>query len=248
MIQPFRPATYPGPRPRGPVLVHRGRAHAVQLPPPVPDDGTLVGAPVDAPVGADVLEPGAVRWVVAYGSNASPGRLLDKGLDDRGAVLLPARLSGWVAAFEGRRTGYGSVPLTLVPQPEARSETWVLGLHVDDVEALDRSEGRLPSDTAEATWGDDLRHAPPGAYRLGHVGEVTVADRWRLPDALAYLPGPRTRVQVGPDGGWRTWPRSEQAAAAAHVDARGPSREPPPVARPVTGPWPHTTMLTHAAA
>lgn len=236
MIAPFAPQTYPGPRPDGPTLVHRGRLH----------DVTVVGHPPRpvARVDADVCEPGAVRWVVAYGSNASPGRLLDKGLDDRGAVLLPATLDGWVAAFEDRHTGYGSVPLTLVPQAGARIETWVLGVHVDDVPVLDRSEGRMVSDAVAATWEDDLRHAPPGAYRLGHVGEVTVAGRWRLPDALAYLPGPHTRVQVLPDGGWRTWPRSDQAAAAAHADAGGPSRQPPSVDRPVTGPWPDTPLVT----
>lgn len=236
MIAPFSPQTYPGPRPDGPVLVHGGRLHDVTVAAGDPSPVTPVAAPV--------CEPGAARWVVAYGSNASPGRLLDKGLDDRGALLLPATLHGWVAAFEDRRTRYGSVPLTLVPRTGARIETWVLGVHVDDVPVLDRSEGRMVSDAVAATWGDDLRHAPPGAYRLGHVGEVTVAGRWRLPDALAYLPGPRTRVQIAEDGGWRTWPRWDQAAAAVHVEADGPSRRPPSVDRPVTGPWPDTPLLT----
>src|SRR5690606_38322861 len=138
-------------------------------------------------------------WVVAYGSNASPGRLVDKRLDRRGAWLLPAEVRGWVAAFEHRHTGYGSVPLTLVPEAGARLDTWVLGVHVDDLPTLDRSEGRLAGDASGAAGGparDDARQAPPGAYRLGSVGEVVVAGRWRLPDGLAYLPGPRTRVQV----------------------------------------------------
>lgn len=238
MIAPFEPASYPGPRPAGPTLVHRGRAHPLDL----ASDGGGVPRP-DAAVDADVLDPDAVRWVVAYGSNASPGRLLDKRLDERGALLLPAELHGWVAAYEARRTGYGSVPLTLVPQAGARLSTWLLGVHEDDVPALDRSEGRLTSDAVDASWGDDLRQAPPGAYRLGHVGEVVVEDGWRLPDALAYLPGPRTRVQVAPDGGWRTWPRWDQADAATHVASGGPSRLPPPVERPVTGPWPETDLL-----
>jgi hypothetical protein len=239
VIAPFEPATYPGPRAPGPTVVHQGRAHRVEL-----DAGDEhPDVPVAPPVEAEVFAPGALRWVVAYGSNASPGRLLDKGLDERGAVLLPAVLAGWVPAFEDRATGYGSIPLTLVPDAGARIDTWVLGLHADDVPALDRSEGRLTSDAVGATWADDLRHAPSGAYRLGHVGEVTVADRWRLPDALAYLPGPRTRVQITPDGGWRTWPASDQATAATHVASGGPSRPPPPVPRPITGGWPRTPLL-----
>lgn len=240
MIAPFDASRYPGPRPDGPTLVHRRRAHPVRL-----ATGPAAGAQPqpEAPVDAEVLDPDAVRWVVAYGSNASPGRLVDKGLDRRGALLLPARLDGWVPAFEARRTGYGSVPLTLVPQPGAQLATWVLGVHADDVATLDRSEGRVLSDAVAVTWGDDLRSAPAGSYRLAHVGEVEVADGWRLPDALAYLPGPRTRVQVAPDGGWRTWPRWDQATAATHVASDGPSRTPPPVERPVTGPWPDTELL-----
>lgn len=241
MIAPFDPHGYPGPRPDGPTLVHRRDTHAVRL----AAEGDGRPRP-DAPVDAEVLDPDALRWVVAYGSNASPGRLVDKGLDERGAVLLPAELEGWVPAFEARRTGYGSVPLTLVPQADARLRTWVLGVHVDDVPALDRSEGRVLSDAVGVTWGDDLRSAPAGSYRLGHVGEVRVAGGWRLADGLAYLPGPRTRVQVDRDGAWRTWPRWRQADAASHVAAGGPSREPPPVERPVTGPWPETLLLEAA--
>jgi hypothetical protein len=232
-VPPFDPATYPGPRPDGPCVVHDGRVHPAALP---DDPADLPRADVDA----EVAELAAVRWVVAYGSNASPGRLVDKGLDGRGAWLLPAVLDGWLTAFEDRATRYGSIPLTLVPHTGARIDTWVLGVHVDDLPALDRTEGRYPADVVAV---DDGTSAPPGAYRLGHVGEVVVADRWRLPDALAYLPGPRTRVQVTGEGAWRTWPRSDQATAAAHAASGGPAADPPPVPAPVTGPWPETPLL-----
>lgn len=230
---PFDPASYPGSRPDGPCVVHDGRVHAAVL----PDDPS---AGPRTHVHAPVADLDAVRWVLAYGSNASPGRLVDKGLDRRGAWLLPAVLDGWLTAFEDRATRYGSIPLTLVPHAGARLETWVLGVHVDDLPRLDRTEGRYPADVVAV---DDGRSAPPGAYRLGHVGEVVVADRWRLPDALAYLPGPRTRVQVTAAGSWRTWPRSDQEAAAVHVASGGPAVEPPPVPAPVTGPWPETPLL-----
>lgn len=186
-----------------------------------------------------------VRWVVAYGSNASPGRLVDKRVDRRGALLLPAVLDGYVTAFEGRVTGYGSVPVTLVPSTGVRTPTWVLGVHVDDTPTLDRSEGRLLDDTLDVSGPSvrgDLRRAPPGAYRLGHVGEVVVARALVLDDALAYLPGVRTAVQADERGAWRTWPDVDQVAAAAHVEAGGPLAAAPAPHHPVRGPWPTTPL------
>jgi hypothetical protein len=234
----FDPAGYPGPRPDAPVLVHDGHVHDVEV---VGDAVASLRSSVDAPV----LAPEATRWVVAYGSNASPARLVSKRLDRRGAVLLPARLRGWVTAFEHRRTRYGAVPLTLVPRRGAETETWVLGVHVDDVNALDASEGRLAPDVAGAAGddGDRWRRAAPDAYRLGHVGEVDVATEWRLLDALAYLPGARTRVQLAADGSWRTWPRWDQASADAHIVAGAPAVIPPPVRR-VGSSWPPTSVLS----
>jgi hypothetical protein len=249
----FDPAAYPGPRPEGPVLVHDGRSHDVEVVPREAADGTPLVRPrsrVDAPV----LDPDAVRWIVAYGSNASPPRLVSKGLDRRGAVLLPARLGGWVPAFEHRRTGYGAVPLTLVPDAGATTATWLLGIHVSDTGVLDRSEGRSPRDVAAAAplrvpartvdpEPDDLHVAPADAYRVGRVGTVHVAGRWRIEDALAYLPGPRAEVQVDAVGRWRTWPAVDQSAAAAHLDADGASRPAPTVGAPVLGVWPRTTLV-----
>lgn len=232
----FDPARYPGWRPDGPVLVHGGTTHTVAVAAAGP---AAVHADVDAPV----LAPGAVRWVVAYGSNACPDRLVDKGLDRCGAVLLPARLRGWVAAFEARPTAYGAVPLTLVPAPEAEMVTWVLGVHVGDTAAVDASEGRVAEGVAEDGGGPaDARHAPAGAYRLAHVGPVVVADRLQLADAVAFVPGPHTQVQVDDTGRWRRWPHVDQAAAVAHLEAGGPSRDAPLVGEVVAGPWPASAL------
>jgi hypothetical protein len=234
----FDPAGYPGPRPDAPVLVHDGHVHDVEV---VGDAVASLRSSVDAPV----LAPEATRWVVAYGSNASPARLVSKRLDRRGAVLLPARLRGWVTAFEHRRTRYGAVPLTLVPRRGAETETWVLGVHVDDVDALDVSEGRLVADARARTTttelpavDDGLRRAVVGAYRLGRIGEVEVHGRWRLADAVAYLPGVRTRVQVAPSGRWRTWPEHDHRAAVAHLADAGEAAAAPVARRVVRGPWP----------
>jgi hypothetical protein len=242
----FDPASYPGPRPGAPVVVHEGHLHDVEV---VGGTAAELRSRVDAPV----LEPEALRWVVAYGSNASPPRLVSKGLDRRGAVLLPAHLDGWVPAFEHRRTGYGAVPLTLVPAAGTTTATWLLGVHVDDTDVLDRSEGRPPHEVATSARAeprrvgaepDDLHLAPTGAYRLGRVGTVHVAGRWQLEDAVAYLPGPDTEVQVDEGGRWRTWPTVDQAAAAEHLATGGPSRPAPTVAATVVGRWPRTVLAT----
>jgi hypothetical protein len=236
----FDPSQYPGSRPDGPVLVVDDEVLPLRL------DG-----PSDAPLqlgaagtrSVPVLEPGAARFGVAYGSNASPARLMDKQLTSRGAILLPAVVRGWVAAFEARRTGYGAVPLTFVPSPGAVTDTWVLGLVPEDLPRLDRTEGRVASGTPDEVdrAQDDGRFAPPGTYQLGRVGDVRVAGRFLVRGALAYLPGPATRVQRLADD-WRTYPASDQSAAAAHVDSGGPAAPAPPPTDVVLGDWPGTPL------
>ncbi len=247
----FDPATYPGPRPGGPVLVHRGAVHALAL----RHDATCPDrlAPPDGFPPALSGPASAWRWSVAYGANASPSRLIAKGLDVDGAVLLPAEVTGWVPAFEQRLTAYGSVPLTLVPVEGARIETYVLGLPSGSTGVLDRSEGRVDGGGPAVRPGTgphpgssrpaDGHVAPPGTYVLGAIGEVVVAGRWVLPDALAYLPGGATRIQIDADGAPRTWPDDDQAAARAHVTAGGPSRPVAPPGIPIAGPWPTTPLV-----
>ncbi len=210
-----------------------------------PADAPLRPAGAAGDVGRwPVLAPGAARFSLAYGSNADPDRLRDKALTGAGAVLLPARVRGWVPAFEARRTGYGSVPLTLVPEPGAVTDTWVLGVPERVLPQLDRSEGRdpdgAPASPSQERW--DHRQAPPGTYQLGRIGDVEVAGRLHLPAALAYLPGPHTDVQVDADGHWRIWPDVDQADAGRHVDRAGPSVPAPRPRDVVLGPWPTTPL------
>lgn len=217
----FDPRSYPGRRPDGPTLVYQGREWPVRV------DGPT-DAPVTAPdaaQGADVLGVGQVRWSVAYGSNASPDRLMDKLLDLRGALLLPARLHGWQLAWEARRTtSTGAVPLTLVAAPRATLDLWVLGVHHDELESLDRSEGRDRN------------------YALGRVGHAAVAGRFLLPEALAYGPTDLTRVLVDEHGGEWTWPPRVQADALAQFDAGGVTRPAPPLVGAVRAAWPPTPL------
>lgn len=144
--------------------------------------------------------------MLAYGANACPDRLVDKGLDAWGAALLPAVGFGWATAWEARRSRTGAVPLTLVRAPGERLESWVLGLPVAALARLDASEGR----------GE--------RYVLGCIGDVAVAARWRLPRALAYGPAGATRVLVGAGGRPLRHPTHDQRAAAAALEAGG--REP----------------------
>ncbi len=228
----FDPASYPGPRPAGPVLVRHGEVHALEL-----------GGPSTWPYTgrAATAVPSPLFHSVAYGSNACPERLVDKTLDDPGAVLLPARMRGWVPAFQARSTHYGSVPLTLVPDEGERiRDTWVLGVHGTCLEILDRTEGRLrrpdPADPQRT-----VATAVSGGYVLGRIGPVAVAERYLLPDALAYLPAPGNRL-LGSDAGPLTWPEHDQASASAALDAGAPTLPTPRAERVEPGDWPPTRL------
>lgn len=224
----FDPVSYPGPRPAGPVLVRAGRARPLQL-------GGPSTRPYTGPVAGQVPEP--LHYSVAYGSNACVERLVDKGLDEPGAVLLPARMRGWATAFVARRTDYGSVPLTLVPGgADAVTDTWVLGLPGQALATLDRTEHRQ---AAAAT--------PPAApstgegYVLGRIGPVAVADRYLLRDALAYRPAPGTRLLCDASG-WLTWPEHDQGHARSAREHGAPTVEAPGVERVEAGRWPSTPL------
>lgn len=188
--------------------------------------GTSVDAAVTAPAaaaGAPVLE-GPRRWSLAYGSNASPDRLVDKGLDLEGAILLPASVMGYVRAWEARRTSStGAVPLTIVAVPGHRLDVHVLGVTVADAAVLDTSEGRGPN------------------YALGHVGPVALAHRFLLEDALAYGPTATTRV-LAVNGAFATYPEFDQAAACRLLDTAEPSTLPAAPLRAGGPSWPDTTL------
>ena len=227
----FDPASYPGSRPAGPVLVRRGEARDLGI------DGPSTW-PYTGRAAADVPRP--LFHSVAYGSNACPQRLVDKTLDDPGAVLLPARMRGWVPAFQARATHYGSVPLTLIPDDDRVRDTWVLGVGEPSLETLDRTEGRLrrpdPLDPQRT-----VATAVAGGYVLGRIGPVAVAERYLLPDALAYLPAPGNRLLCG-EAGPLTWPEHDQASARRALDAGGETLPAPRPERVEDGAWPPTGL------
>lgn len=183
------------------------------------------GATPHAPVAAEVLHDPDRRWVIAYGSNANPARLVEKSLDHRGCLLLPASVWGWVTAWEARRsTHHAAVPLTIVRRPGARLDTWVLGVHHDDLTSLDAGEFRGRN------------------YRLGAVGDVAVASRWHLRRALAYGPAERTEVLLEEGGGPLTHLRAAQDRAAAALDGGSPRGRAEPLPGHVEGAWPATPL------
>jgi gamma-glutamylcyclotransferase (GGCT)/AIG2-like uncharacterized protein YtfP len=210
----FDPATYPGRCADGPVLVWKGAERSLDVRGAEP---RLPGC--EAPV----LHAPDRRWVLAYGANACPARLIDKGLDRRGALLLPAAASGWVTAWEARRSATGAVPLTLVRAPGRRLQTWVLGLHPDDLDRLDSSEGR------------------GSRYVLGEVGDIAVAARWHLRRALAYGPARETLVLADGDA-ILTHPEHAQAEAAATLESGGETATAQGLPASVEVGWPPTRL------
>lgn len=205
----FDPDRYPGWRPDGPVVVR--------------DD-----EPVPLSLDDAMLHDPAWRWSVGFGSNACPDRLVDKGLAERGALLLPATVKGWRAAWEARRSPMtGSVPVTLVPSPGFTLHAWALGMHVDDTDAMDFSEGR----------GE--------RYHLTRLGPVVVADRWMLNPGLAYCAAETTVLLSSPeDDTAPLWlDCADHAGAVARLESGAPT-----VAAPRTddvvplGQWPVTPL------
>jgi gamma-glutamylcyclotransferase (GGCT)/AIG2-like uncharacterized protein YtfP len=210
----FDPDAYPGTPPERPVVVWDGRARDLE-----PETLALRTAPADA---APVLRTADRRHVLAYGSNACVDRLVDKGLDRRGVVVLPAAAWGWASAWEARRsTSTGAVPLTLVPSTGRRLDAHVLGVHPADLDRLDASEFRGRN------------------YALAEVGDIAIAARWHLRGALAYRPTRRTMVLTDGEGRPLTHPEHDQEAA---VESLGGEAAPVGAARePVEG-WPPTPL------
>lgn len=182
-------------------------------------------APEEAEAALVVRESRHVIWTVAYGSNACPDRLVDKGLDLHGAVLLPATVPGYVRAWEARRTtSTGAVPLTLQRADAGFLDAWVLGLLPEDMAGLDATEGRGSN------------------YLVGEVGPVAVADRWLLAPALAYGPTPDTRL-LATQGRMCTYPEVDQVACGPLLDdPLGVHLHADPLVNPIADGWPETPL------
>src|SRR5215467_7339852 len=125
---PFTSSTYPGRRPRFSFLLTRAGIYRLKV------------HELDRMLGYFHLAPSAERYaVLAYGSNACPGQLLDKGLSD--VPVIFGRLGGAQAVYARRTTKKGYVPATLAKKCQSRY-SWVTLLTREQLRIMDRSEGR----------------------------------------------------------------------------------------------------------
>jgi hypothetical protein len=91
--------------------------------------------------------------VVAFGSNACPQQLLNKGLTD--VPVIYSRLEGADAVYASRRTqkGKGYVPATLARKLGIRA-SWITLLTREQLALMDHSEGRHSGSYALAELRD----------------------------------------------------------------------------------------------
>ena len=125
---PFTPLTYPGRRPRFSFLFTPGGIYRFKP------------RALESVLASRGLTPSNERYaVLAYGSNACPGQLLDKHLAD--VPVIFGRLDGAQAVFACRRASKGYVPAT-VARVEGGHSSWITLLTKEQLKIMDESEGR----------------------------------------------------------------------------------------------------------
>ena len=125
---PFTPSTYPGRRPRFSFLFTSKGIYRLKV------------STLDRVLASRNLPPATQRYaVLAYGSNACPGQLQRKNLND--VPVFYGRLIGAEAVYANRTAKAGYVPATLVRKKGSRS-SWVTLLTAEQLATLDGSEGR----------------------------------------------------------------------------------------------------------
>lgn len=133
---PFSASTYPGGRPRFSFLFKLKGIFRVKL------------RTLDRFLGERKLPLLKERYaVLAYGSNACPGQLRQKCMENErtraleDVPVLYGRLTGAEAAYAGRVTRMGYVPATLVRKKGSRS-SWITFLTAEQLTGMGISEGR----------------------------------------------------------------------------------------------------------
>lgn len=147
-----RALTYPFPRPRGSVLIDRGRVRELRE-----LDGALLAGRTP---------------VLAYGSNASPESLAWKFPDERDAVLplLRGTLRDFDVVYSSHIAVYGSVPATLQRSPGTAVETFVAYLGDRQLDLVRGWEINSEYETLDVELDLDLGAAPStvGAFVSRH--------------------------------------------------------------------------------
>jgi hypothetical protein len=126
---PFTSSTYPGRRPRFSFFLTRTGILRLTI------------RNLDQVLENHGLAPASERYaVLAYGSNACPEQLVDKGLSD--VPVIFGRMVGAEAVYAKRIAGKGYVPATLARKPGSRP-SWVTLLTNEQLRTMDETEGRL---------------------------------------------------------------------------------------------------------
>ena len=126
---PFSPSTYPGRRPRFSFLFTRRGLRRITL------------DQLDEVLRGWKLPPMTERYaILAYGSNACPGQLFIKGLDN--VPVIFGRLCGAQAVYARRTTQKsGNVPSTLA-RIDGERWSWITLLTREQLQTMDQTEGR----------------------------------------------------------------------------------------------------------
>lgn len=125
---PFSPETYPGSRPRYSFFFTTAGIFPCSL-------QTLGRLLTDRK-----LTPIESRFaILAYGSNACPGRLLEKQMTE--VPVIYGRITGAQAVYAKRTTTRKYVPATLARKTGSRA-TWITLLTAEQLQTMDASEGR----------------------------------------------------------------------------------------------------------
>jgi len=139
---------YPGIRPEFSYLLHDKKVHELRVFGKVWESQLTWGdkTRVLSEVMTELSLPPLQEWfcILAYGSNACPAQLIhpEKGFET--AVVVKTRLFDVLPVYAGYITkgGKGYIPATLARAKGQEIESFVTLLRKDDLEKMDRSEGR----------------------------------------------------------------------------------------------------------
>jgi len=143
---PFHPKQYPGKIPSHSYFLSKDFIHEIQTKEGLPISRSTVdftGQQIELSMLLDKLsvKPLEDRYaVIGYGSNACPGRLVEKGIYNLPIFKVSVRDLDVVYAYD--KTSYGVVPATIVKSLNTLIEIWVSFLDEVQLKKMDESEGR----------------------------------------------------------------------------------------------------------
>ena len=149
---PFSPKEYPGRRPDYSYFLSEDSVHKLQTINNIPLSKAIIDFEGEKIELSLLLKRLSVRpledryAIIGYGSNACPSRLIEKGIFNLPIVKVSAKNVDVVYTYE--KTHYehhkdgDAVPATIVKSSNTLAEVWVSFLDEDQLEEMDKSEGR----------------------------------------------------------------------------------------------------------